>query len=97
MLEVDNIKSAQEFCKYISEKATQVKPNKQELRIGDLAFIPSPLNPDKRVPTVAICLDNFHLGMNRFLVCMPLSSNKQGLSVFHTSCGFKHIFCNYND
>lgn len=92
----DSIKTVEAFTAYISENVGKTKMSPTDLRIGDLAFIPSPVSIHGRKPTIAICLDNFHLGMNRFIVCMSLTENPKTLTVFHTSCGFKYVQCTYS-
>lgn len=96
MMHVNDIKTSTDFCKYISERTNFVKLQKEELKAGDLAFIPSPLSSNNKKPTLAICLENYHIGMNKFMVCMPLNENKN-MTIFNTSCGFEHIFCSYDD
>lgn len=93
---IDSIKTVEAFTKYISENVSKTKTSPADLRIGDLAFIPSPVSIHGHKPTIAICLDNFHLGMNRFIVCMSLTDNPKTLTVFHTSCGFKYVQCSYS-
>lgn len=92
----NSIKTVEAFTKYISENVGKVKTSPTDLKVGDLAFIPSPVNIYGRKPTIAICLEDFHLGMNKFVVCMSLTNNPKTLTVFHTSCGFKYVQCSYS-